>query len=222
MIKPKAQIGDKIKIVSVGMLMSMYDEKDFHQNNTLQSLSWLSNANLIGYVNSVTLLGDEIYEYDVSFPKIVQSVKLYDSDFYVVNLPKGELYKDIKVYLCVDSQGGQCDRLCFGDKALIDNANASIDCWNDGRTEERYEYVNDTDNALSILNTDNFDVSIVEPNSVHVTWDYIVTDTDTITYGTCDPLVHSPKHIWDLIEKGIYSPINLIVDLTVSSDNDTI
>lgn len=76
--------------------------------------------------------------------------------------------KDIKedtITIAVDTVGGMCDRLMLGVQGIINNAKASLECWkfnapNDEDIQEM-EYPTDLDNAIAILNTDNFYVEVV-------------------------------------------------------------
>ena len=69
------------------------------------------------------------------------------------------------ITLAVDLQGGMCDRLMLGEQGIINNANASIECWQfNAPTDEdlmALEYPADLESALQILSTDNFSVHVV-------------------------------------------------------------
>ena len=76
--------------------------------------------------------------------------------------------KENTITLAIDLQGGLCDRLMLGVKGIINNANASIECWKfnapsdeDLKALEELESPKDLENALEILKTDNFDLHIV-------------------------------------------------------------
>lgn len=212
-IKPKVKVGNRVKIVDVDTIISLYDEEHLHTRNTLV---FLSQQDLIWEVIAVEKLGLDLYQYKIKYGMVEAYV--FDSDIEVQAVIEGELYTEVPVYLCVDCQSGQCDRLCFGDKSLIENANTSIDCWNDGQDDEVHEYTSTVEGALCILNTDNFDVIKIEPNTVHVTEEYIVSaGVDVTTYGSCDTYVHNVEHIYDLLLRKVYN--NPVVDLTVATDD---
>ena len=76
--------------------------------------------------------------------------------------------KDDTITIAVDLQGGLCDRLMLGKQGIINNANASIECWkynapDDEDILELKELVcpQDIEHALNILYTDNFGIAIV-------------------------------------------------------------
>lgn len=216
-IQPKVKVGDRVKIVDIETIISLYDEeRNLHTRNTL---IFLSQQNLIWDVIAVEKLGLDLYQYKIKYGMVEAYV--CDSDIEVQAVINGELYTEVPVYLCWDCKGGMCDRLCFGDKALISNANASIDCWNEGYTIEDSEYVehtNTVEGALSILATDNFDVIKVKPNTVHVAEDFIVTaGANVTTYCKCYTYVHNVEHIYDLLLRKVYN--NPIIDLTVATDD---
>ena len=77
--------------------------------------------------------------------------------------------KEDTIILAIDLQGGLCDRLMLGTKGIINNANASIECWKfnapqdeDLKALHELKDVEDLQDALQILNTDNFSLHIVE------------------------------------------------------------
>lgn len=77
--------------------------------------------------------------------------------------------KDDTITIAIDLQGGLCDRLMLGKKGIINNANASIECWkfNDPTDEDiqnikELKAPQDYETALYILFTDNFQVEIVK------------------------------------------------------------
>lgn len=77
--------------------------------------------------------------------------------------------KEDTITLAIDLQGGLCDRLMLGTKGIINNANASIECWKfnapqdeDLKALHELKDVEDLQDALQILNTDNFSLHIVE------------------------------------------------------------
>ena len=72
------------------------------------------------------------------------------------------------ITLAIDLQGGLCDRLMLGTQGIINNANASIECWKfNAPTDEDLQELkelkapNDLESALEILRTDNFQVEVV-------------------------------------------------------------
>lgn len=215
-IQPKVKIGDRVKIVDVETIISLYDEeRNLHTRNTL---IFLSQQNLIWDVIAVEKLGLDLYQYKIKYGMVEAYV--CDSDIEVQAVINGELYTEVPVYLCVDCQGGMCDRLCFGDKALISNAEASRTCMNEQLqdTDDYISEIKDVNNAIAILTTDNFDVIQIEPNTVHVAEDFIVTaGADVTTYGKCDTYVHNVEHIYNLLLRKVYN--NPIIDLTVATDD---
>lgn len=216
-VQPKVKIGDRVKIVDVETIISLYDEeRNLHTRNTL---IFLSQQNLIWDVIAVEKLGLDLYQYKIKYGMVEAYV--CDSDIEVQAVINGELYTEVPVYLCVDCQGGMCDRLCFGDKALISNANSSLQSWEepyivyDG---QRVEHIETLEQAIATLATDEFDVIKVQPNTVHVAEDFIVTaGSDVTTYGNCDTYVHNVEHIYDLLLRKVYN--NPVVDLTVATDD---
>lgn len=78
---------------------------------------------------------------------------------------KVEDIKEDTITLAVDLQGGLCDRLMLGSKGVINNANASIECWKFNAPDDEYiqelKEVKDLQNALQILSTDNFSLHVV-------------------------------------------------------------
>ena len=84
-----------------------------------------------------------------------------------MNLTKD--FNDIKedtITIAVDTVGGMGDRLMLSTQGIINNAGCSLSCWKfnapDDKDIQDMEYPTDLDNALAILNTDNFSVHIVE------------------------------------------------------------
>ena len=73
--------------------------------------------------------------------------------------------KEDTIILAIDLQGGLCDRLMLGSKGVINNANASIECWKfnapDDEDIQELKEVKDLQDALQILSTDNFSLHIV-------------------------------------------------------------
>ena len=76
--------------------------------------------------------------------------------------------KEDTITLAVDLQGGLCDRLMLGTQGIINNANASIECWKfnapsdeDLQRLEELKAPNDIEDALQILLTDNFSLHVV-------------------------------------------------------------
>ena len=73
--------------------------------------------------------------------------------------------KEDTITIAVDLQGGMCDRLMLGSKGIIKNACASVECWKyNAPTDEDLQNMQepqDIENAIAILNTDNFHVEVV-------------------------------------------------------------
>jgi hypothetical protein len=83
-------------------------------------------------------------------------------------VPTMENINDNTITVAIDLQGGLCDRLMLGIQGIINNANASIECWKfNSPTDEDLKELNklqspkDLENALEVLKTDNFHVEIV-------------------------------------------------------------
>ena len=77
--------------------------------------------------------------------------------------------KEDTITIAVDLQGGMCDRLMLGTQGIINNANASIECWKfnapqdeDLKALHELKDIEDLQDALQILNTDNFHVEVVK------------------------------------------------------------
>ena len=77
--------------------------------------------------------------------------------------------KDNTITIAVDLQGGLCDRLMLGKEGIVNNANASIECWKfNAPTDEDLQNLKelkapqDYETALHILFSDNFHVEIVK------------------------------------------------------------
>lgn len=72
------------------------------------------------------------------------------------------------ITLAIDLQGGMCDRLMLGKQGIINNANASLESWKfsapDDEDIQNMQEITTLENAIAILNTDNFSIHIV--NSV--------------------------------------------------------
>ena len=73
--------------------------------------------------------------------------------------------KEDTITIAVDKMGGDCDRLMLGTQGIINNAKASLECWKfnmpDDEDIQEMEYPTDIDNAIAILNTDNFYIEVV-------------------------------------------------------------
>lgn len=92
--------------------------------------------------------------------------------------------KDDTLMLSIDVFGGLSDRILLGKKGLIENANATIQMWKFTASEDDKDIQNlkeitgttdeDLENALCILNTDNFDVSIIQNGKTYIIENAIV------------------------------------------------
>lgn len=83
-------------------------------------------------------------------------------------IPKEHEITENTITLAIDLQGGLCDRLMLGKQGIINNANASLECWKynapddeDIQELKELQYPQDIEHALNILYTDNFDIAIV-------------------------------------------------------------
>lgn len=214
--RPKAQVDDLIRIL---------DEEE------ITALYGLDDHGILAYaceefiVQAVTRVSGEIIHYEVVDKFNGDTLVLIDSDFRVFkngewvyeNKPVPEVYEELPVYLCLDSSGGMSDRLCIGDQALIDNANATVEVWyNTSQGREVYLEVASVEKAIEILSEDNFEVIEIKPNTVHVANNYIITDNDINVYN--DYFVFSPKGIYEKIILRSAEP-KYLIDLTTALDN---
>ena len=73
---------------------------------------------------------------------------------------------DKTITLAIDLQGGLCDRLMLGEQGIINNANASIECWKfnapDDEDVQSLREVKELSDAIHILSTDNFSLHEVK------------------------------------------------------------
>lgn len=69
------------------------------------------------------------------------------------------------ITIAVDKTGGGCDRLMLGKNGILNNANYSLECWKynapDDEDIQNMQYPTNIENAISILNTDNFYIEII-------------------------------------------------------------
>lgn len=69
------------------------------------------------------------------------------------------------ITIAVDTMGGMCDRLMLGKNGILNNACYSLECWKynapDDEDIQNMQYPTNIENAISILNTDNFYIEII-------------------------------------------------------------
>lgn len=120
---------------------------------------------------------------------------------------------DDTILVALDFSGGECDRLMKGRKGILYNANASIECFNNGGVEEPFKPFDidstsddDLEYAINILQADNFHVCLVLNQPIVV--DGLIVGRDLIVASN----IEQSKHLTvvdvtkvDFDENGIYS-----------------
>ena len=73
-VQPKVKVGDRVKIVDVETIVSLYDEEHLHTRNTLV---FLSQQDLTWDVIAVEKLGLDLYQYKIKYDNLLNFHLLY-------------------------------------------------------------------------------------------------------------------------------------------------